>query len=149
MTKEVMDKMSAIDFIKTLEVAEKGMRKTNFEKVKEFHKVFGVLAEESPTIPEWSIARLRINLIDEEAGEVALAIAREEVTEIGKELADLLYVVYGAAIAYGIDLDKVFDAVHKSNMTKRNADGSISRNEQGKVLKGDSYIPPNLSFLEK
>jgi predicted HAD superfamily Cof-like phosphohydrolase len=143
--KEVMDKMSAIDFIKTLVVT--GV-KTNFEKVKEFHKVFGVLVEEKPTIPEWPIARLRINLIDEEAAEVALALAREEVAEIGKELADLLYVVLGTAVAYGIDMDKVFDAVHKSNMSKVNKDGSISRRKDGKVLKGNQYEPPDLSFLK-
>lgn len=111
------------------------------EKVREFHAVFGGLGPRYPQHPLPSIALLRARLVNEEAKEFEQAIKAGDIVNAAKELADLLYVVYGAADAYGIELDTVFDLVHESNMSKLGADGKPVVREDGKVLKGPNFKP--------
>lgn len=117
---------------------------TNFRKVKEFCKVFGHTVNERPQWPDVDTVRLRISLIREESIETIKALSEEDIPEIAKELADLLYVTYGTAVAFGIDLDKVFNEVHKSNMSKVGEDGKPIFRADGKVLKGPNYKPANI-----
>ena len=119
---------------------------TNFDKVKEFMDAFG---QEVVTKPEWPSAEtmeLRVDLIEEEVGELNEAIfdASGDLVEVADALADILYVVYGAGHAFGIDLDKCFSEVHRSNMSKLGEDGKPIYREDGKVLKGESFSEPNL-----
>ena len=120
--------------------------KTNFEKVKEFHQTFGIESLDSPTFPSDRIQKLRIELIREEFEELKEAIADNDIVEVADALTDILYVVYGAGDAFGIDLDKCFNEVHRSNMSKLTKDGEVVRRESdGKVLKSDQFSPPDLS----
>ena len=119
---------------------------TNFDKVKEFMDAFG---QEVVTKPDWPSAEtmeLRVDLIEEEVGELNEAIfdASGNLVEVADALADILYVVYGAGHAFGIDLDKCFSEVHRSNMSKLGEDGKPIYREDGKVLKGESFSEPNL-----
>ena len=119
---------------------------SNFEKVKEFMDAFG---QEVVIKPEWPSAEtmeLRVDLIEEEVGELNEAIfdASGDLVEVADALADILYVVYGAGHAFGIDLDKCFSEVHRSNMSKLGEDGKPIYREDGKVLKGESFSEPNL-----
>jgi predicted HAD superfamily Cof-like phosphohydrolase len=123
---------------------------TNFERVKEFHKVFGRTPDpETPTAPTRSVLNLRWNLITEEYNEVKEEFYPEsgpvELPKVAKELCDLLYVVYGTGAQFGIDLDKCFAEVHRSNMSKLDKDGKVIRREDGKVLKSDLYTPPDMN----
>lgn len=108
--------------------------------VSEFHDVFDV----SHLTSHLDLRILRATLIEEEAYEVTDALCNEPLESVAKELADLVYVTYGAAIALGIDLDEAIRRVHVSNMTKRNPDGSITRRQDGKVLKPATYEPPSM-----
>lgn len=120
--------------------------KTNFEKVKEFHQTFEIESLDSPNFPSEKVQNLRIELIREEFEELKEAIADNNIVEVADALTDILYVVYGAGDAFGIDLDKCFTEVHRSNMSKLTADGKVLRRESdGKVLKSDQFSPPNLS----
>ena len=110
--------------------------KTNFELVKEFNEAYGVYTGEPLTVPPFEITALRVRLITEEYNEVLEA---PDIYELAKELADLLYVVYGTGLSYGIDLDKCFREIHRSNMSKLGADGKPILREDGKVLKGPNY----------
>ncbi len=124
--------------------------KTNFEMVKEFHRAFSLRRKpEIPTLVEHTIEELRMKLIYEELQEVIDALHAEDVTNLAKELADLLYVVYGMADEYGIPIDRVFRAVHESNMTKLGADGHPVYRHDGKVIKGPNYREPDLWFILK
>ena len=119
---------------------------TNFEKVKEFMDAFG---QEVVTKPEWPNAKtmeLRIDLIEEEVKELNEAIcdASGSLVDVADALADILYVVYGAGHSFGIDLDKCFSEVHRSNMSKLGEDGKPIYREDGKVLKGENFSEPNL-----
>lgn len=128
------------------------MTKTNFQMVKEFHQVYGLKDLESPGFPDDDIIDLRFKLIDEEYDEFEEAVEDGVIEEVAKELADLLYVCYGTACAYGIDIDAVFAEVHKSNMSKLDDDGKPVRRDDGKVLKSKNYSPPNIKkvlFPEK
>jgi phosphoribosyl-ATP pyrophosphohydrolase len=116
---------------------------TNFRKVKEFCKAFGHMIQEEPNWPDTDTVRLRINLIREEAAETIHALMEQDVPDIAKELADLLYVTYGTAVAFGIPMDKVFDEVHRSNMSKLE-DGKPVYRADGKVLKGKDYKSANI-----
>ena len=105
--------------------------------------------QEVVTKPDWPSAEtmeLRVDLIEEEVGELNEAIfdASGDLVEVADALADILYVVYGAGHAFGIDLDKCFDEVHRSNMSKLGEDGKPIYREDGKVLKGESFSEPNL-----
>ena len=115
---------------------------TNFEKVAEFMTAFGQTVETEPT---WtSVSELRYDLIDEELKELRQAIDERNIVEVADALTDLLYVVYGAGHSFGLDLDKCFEEVHSSNMTKLGPDGKPIYREDGKVLKGPNYSEPNL-----
>lgn len=118
---------------------------TNFEKVAEFMTAFGQDVETQPT---WSgVAELRYNLIDEELNELRQAIDERNIVEIADALTDLLYVVYGAGHCFGLDLDKCFDEVHSSNMTKLGPEGKPIYREDGKVMKGPKYRKPDLKSV--
>jgi|TARA_R110001592_G_scaffold348018_1_gene641897 predicted HAD superfamily Cof-like phosphohydrolase len=118
---------------------------TNFTQVGEFMTTFGQEVVTVPAHPSTSVANLRLDLIQEEVDELTYAIDNNNLVEIADALTDILYVVYGAGHAYGIDLDKCFDEVHASNMSKLNEEGKPIYREDGKVLKGSNYFEPNLS----
>lgn len=122
---------------------------TNFEKIKEFHRVFKRPFAEKPTIPLGKVQDLRIKLMKEELEEVIKAIENGDLKNLSKELADLLVVTYGTADAYGIDADKAMDLVHKSNMSKLDNNGQPIIREDGKVMKGPNYKEPDMSELFK
>lgn len=118
---------------------------TNFQMVKEFHQTFGVTDSKIPVLLDQETMDLRKKLIDEEVKETYEAMyEKKDIAEIAKELADILYVVYGTAASYGIDIDKVFAEVHRSNMSKLTKDGKVLRREDGKVLKSDQYTPADV-----
>ena len=108
--------------------------------VEEFHRKFDLRAEPAPVIPDEATRRLRGRLIQEEFEEVKEALAGEDLAGIAKELADLLYVTYGAAVACGIDMDAVFREVHRSNLSKI---GGYKRAD-GKWVKPDTYSPAEI-----
>ena len=120
---------------------------TNFELVGDFMEAFGQTVEPEPIIPDDTIVDLRVDLIAEEFLELREAVANEDIVEIADALTDLLYVVYGAGHAFGIDLDECFLEVHASNMSKLDDDGQPIYREDGKVLKSDNYFKPNLSSV--
>jgi predicted HAD superfamily Cof-like phosphohydrolase len=97
-----------------------------------------------PTLPDGDLAALRFELIAEEVGELAVALADQDIVEIADALTDILYVTYGAGHAFGIDLDKCFEEVHRSNMSKLDENGQPIYREDGKVLKGPGYSQPRL-----
>ena len=123
--------------------------KTNFEKVQEFMEVFGQEVNNKPAWPDSETMELRIDLIEEELGELRNAIIDGDGTliDVADALSDLLYVVYGAGHSFGIDLDKCFEEVHSSNMSKLGEDGKPIYREDGKVLKGESFREPNLNKI--
>ena len=115
---------------------------TNFEKVAEFMNAFGQNVE---TRPGWtSVSELRYELIREELEELREALDGRDLVGVADALTDLLYVVYGAGHSFGISLDKCFEEVHNSNMSKLGTDGKPIYREDGKVLKGPNYWQPNL-----
>lgn len=120
---------------------------TNFEKVENFMRAFGQDVKTQPELAEFNTAELRFELITEEVEELATAIDNDDIVEIADALTDILYVVYGAGHAYGIDLDECFSEVHRSNMSKLGEDGKPLYREDGKVLKGPEYFPPNLEDI--
>ena len=122
---------------------------TNFEKVGLFMKTFGQEVKSKPALSTKKINDLRIELIGEELEEFKEAIKNNDLKEAVDALTDILYVTYGAGHAFGIDLDKCFDEVQRSNMSKLGEDGKPIYNEGGKVMKGPKYFEPNLKkFLE-
>ena len=122
---------------------------SNFDDVKTFMQTFGQEIKIKAEFPEEKIVKLRYNLIQEELNELQNAIKTKDLKEIADALTDILYVTYGAGHAYGIDLDKCFKEVQKSNMSKLGEDGKPIYNEKGKVMKGSKYFEPNLrQFIE-
>lgn len=117
---------------------------TNFEKVENFMIAFKQEVKVQPELADFNTAELRLDLITEELDELSVAVDNDDIVEIADALTDLLYVVYGAGHAYGIDLDECFDEVHRSNMSKLSEDGKPIYREDGKVLKGPNYFTPNL-----
>ena len=117
---------------------------TNFEKVKEFMTTFGQEVKDKAEFPNKKIVELRKKLIDEEFNELKDAINENDLIEVADALTDILVVTYGAGVAFGIDLDKCFKEVHRSNMSKLSEDGKPIYNEFGKVMKGPNYFKPNL-----
>jgi predicted HAD superfamily Cof-like phosphohydrolase len=117
---------------------------TNFEKVENFMLAFGQEVKVQPELADFNTAELRFELIAEEVQELSTAIDNDDIVEIADALTDILYVVYGAGHAYGIDLDDCFNEVHSSNMSKLGEGGKPIYREDGKVLKGPDYFPPNL-----
>ena len=117
---------------------------TNFEKVKNFMQTFGQEVKNKPSLSSDKINDLRYNLIKEELEELKEAIKNNDILEVADALTDILYVTYGAGHAFGIDLDKCFNEVQKSNMSKLDENGKPIYNEMGKVQKGPKYFKPNL-----
>ena len=117
---------------------------TNFDKVGIFMKTFGQEVKEKPSFSSDKINQLRISLIKEELDELKEAMDSRDLLEVADALTDLLYVTYGAGHAFGIDLDKCFEEVQNSNMSKLGDDGKPIYNEFGKVMKGPNYFKPNL-----
>ena len=117
---------------------------SNFDDVKTFMQTFGQEIKIKAKFPEEKIVKLRYNLIKEELSELQNAIKTKDLKEIADALTDILYVTYGAGHAYGIDLDKCFKEVQKSNMSKLGEEGKPIYNEKGKVMKGPKYFEPNL-----
>ena len=120
---------------------------TNFELVEDFMEAMGQEVNAIPAFPEEEIQRLRLDLIEEELDELHYAIANKDMVEIADALGDLLYVVYGAGHAFGIDLDECFKEIHASNMSKLGPDGKPIKREDGKVLKPDTFFPPDLKSI--
>ena len=120
---------------------------TNFEKVGKFMKTFGQEVKSKSSLSSDKINNLRISLIEEELEELKQAIREKNLLEVADALTDLLYVTYGAGHAFGINLDKCFDEVQKSNMSKLGLDGKPIYSDKGKVLKGPKYFKPNLSHF--
>ena len=118
---------------------------TNFKKVGVFMKTFGQEVKNKPSFSSDKINRLRIDLIKEELDELNEAMKNGDLLEVADALTDILYVTYGAGHAFGIDLDKCFDEVQNSNMSKLDKNGKPIYNESGKVMKGPSYFKPDLS----
>ena len=118
---------------------------TNFEKVKQFMQTFGQEVKTKASFSDEKTNQLRLDLISEELEELNNAMASKDLLEVADALTDILYVTYGAGHAFGIDLDKCFDEVQNSNMSKLGADGKPIYNESGKVMKGPDYYKPNLS----
>ena len=118
---------------------------SNFEKVGKFMKTFGQEVKNKAEFPEEKIVKLRYDLIDEELKELKVAIRNKDIKEIADALTDILYVTYGAGHAFGINLDKCFNEVQDSNMSKLGEDGKPIYNEAGKVMKGPNYFKPDLS----
>lgn len=123
------------------------LEKTSFELVKEFHVAFGhPVSKEAGMIPK-SREELRVKLIDEEFTELKEAIEARDIVAIADALTDLNYVVYGAALEWGVPADECFRVVHKSNMSKLGEDGKPIYLDNGKVAKGPNYLPPDLKPL--
>jgi predicted HAD superfamily Cof-like phosphohydrolase len=120
------------------------IKMTNFEKVKEFTAVFGQDVSDTPRFPAKDVIKLRVELIREEFQELKDAIKDKDLVEVADALTDILYVTYGAGVAFGIDLDACLAEVHRSNMTKLGADGKPVHREDGKIIKGPNYEKPNL-----
>ena len=117
---------------------------TNFESVKKFMETFGQEIKEKASFPDGKITSLRYELIREELGELKEAMDKKDIKEVADALTDILYVTYGAGHAFGIDLDKCFEEVQNSNMSKLGSDGKPIYNDKGKVMKGPNYFKPNL-----
>ena len=117
---------------------------TNFDKVGDFMEAFGQEVLIAPKTPDPSVAKLRLELIREEVAELQAAVDGMDMLAIADGLTDILYVVYGAGHAFGIDLDECFQEVHSSNMTKLGPEGRPLYREDGKIMKGPHYREPNL-----
>ena len=122
---------------------------TNFEKVKTFMKTFSQEVKKKSSFSSDKINELRFNLIKEELEELKEALDNEDLLEVADALTDILYVTYGAGHAFGIDLDKCFDEVQQSNMSKLDNHGNPIYNDSGKVMKGPKYFKPDLSKFIK
>ena len=117
---------------------------SNFDSVRKFMKTFGQEVKEKAEFPSDKITSLRYDLIKEELGELREAIEKKDIKEVADALTDILYVTYGAGHAFGINLDKCFEEVQNSNMSKLGEDGKPIYNDKGKVMKGPNYFEPNL-----
>ncbi len=118
---------------------------TNFDKVGTFMKTFGQEVKTKPSFSTDKINKLRIDLIKEELSELSEAMNNKDLLEVADALTDILYVTYGAGHAFGINLDKCFEEVQNSNMSKLDENGKPIYNESGKVMKGPNYFKPDLS----
>ena len=117
---------------------------TNFESVKKFMETFGQEIKEKASFPDDKITNLRYDLIEEELNELKEAMDKKDIKEVADALTDILYVTYGAGHAFGIDLDKCFEEVQNSNMSKLGPNGKPIYNDKGKVMKGPNYFKPDL-----
>ena len=122
---------------------------TNFESVKKFMETFGQEVKEKAEFPSGKITSLRYDLIREELDELKDAINKKDIKEVADALTDILYVTYGAGHAFGINLDKCFEEVQNSNMSKLDESGSPIYDKSGKVMKGPNYYKPDLKKFLK
>jgi len=120
---------------------------TNFESVKKFMETFGQEIKEKACFPNDKIISLRYDLIKEELEELKEAMDKKNIKEVADALTDILYVTYGAGHAFGINLDKCFEEVQNSNMSKLGSDGRPIFNDKGKVMKGPNYFKPDLKKI--
>ena len=118
---------------------------SNFERVRKFMETFGQEVKKKAEFPNHKITTLRYDLIKEELDELRVAIERKDIKEVADALTDILYVTYGAGHAFGINLDKCFEEVQSSNMSKLGEDGRPIYNDKGKVMKGPNYFKPDLN----
>ena len=118
---------------------------TNFNKVKIFMETFGQEVKIKPSFSTNKINKLRYDLIKEELDELQIALKNKDLIEVADALTDILYVTYGAGHAFGIDLDKCFEEVQNSNMSKLDENGKPIYNKDGKVMKGPKYFKPDLN----
>ena len=109
------------------------------DMLREFHTAYGHLLRSKPEMGELDERKLRSALLDEESWEACVALRVGNIAEVAQELADVVYVCYGAAVQFGIDLDAVLAEVHRANMSKAEPDGTVLRREDGKVLKGSAF----------
>ena len=122
---------------------------SNFQSVKKFMQTFGQEVKNKAEFPDEKTVQLRCDLIKEELDELNQAIEDKDLQEIADALTDILYVTYGAGHAFGINLDKCFNEVQQSNMSKIGSDGKPIYNEKGKVMKGPNYFKPALNKFLK
>ena len=120
---------------------------SNFNKVKAFMNTYGQDVKEKASFPEDSIVQVRVDLIEEELNELKEAIKNNDIVEVADALTDILYVTYGAGHSFGVNLDKCFDEVQRSNMSKLGEDGNPIYNDSGKVMKGPNYSVPDLKKI--
>ena len=118
---------------------------SNFRKVGTFMETFGQEVKTKPSFSTDKINKLRLDLIKEELEELTEAMNSKDLLEVADALTDILYVTYGAGHAFGIDLDKCFEEVQNSNMSKLDENGRPIFNDSGKVMKGPNYFKPDLS----
>tara|TARA_B110000438_G_C15811414_1_gene649829 strand:+ start:1510 stop:1884 length:375 start_codon:yes stop_codon:yes gene_type:complete len=122
---------------------------SNFEDVKNFMITYGQEVKNKSEFPNDKIVNLRVDLIKEELSELIEAINDKDIVEVADALTDILYVTYGAGHSFGIDLDKCFEEVQRSNMSKLDESGKPIFNERGKVMKGPNYFKPNIKKFLK
>jgi len=122
---------------------------TNFEKVGIFMKTFGQEVKQKASFSSEKTNNLRYELIKEELNEFKEALDNKDLVEVADALTDILYVTYGAGQAFGINLDKCFNEVQDSNMSKLDENDKPIYNDSGKVMKGPNYFKPNLSKFVK
>ena len=120
---------------------------SNFNKVKAFMNTYGQDVNENASFPDDTVVQLRVDLIEEELNELKEAIKNNDLVEVADALTDILYVTYGAGHSFGLDLDKCFDEVQRSNMSKLGEDGNPIYNDSGKVMKGPNYSAPDLKKI--
>ena len=120
---------------------------TNFNKVKIFMNTYGQEIKDKASFPDKKIVQLRIDLIQEELNELKDAVSNNDIIEVADALTDILYVTYGAGHSFGINLDRCFEEVQDSNMSKLDEDKQPIYNDSGKVMKGPNYYPPNLKKI--
>ena len=118
---------------------------SNFERVRKFMETFGQEVKKKAEFPNDKITSLRYDLIKEELEELRIAMEKKDIKEVADALTDILYVTYGAGHAFGINLDRCFEEVQSSNMSKLGEDGQPIYNDKGKVMKGPNYFKPNLN----
>lgn len=117
---------------------------TQFEMVHEFHTVYAANIGDKPELPSKEERALRISLLKEEYNEYIMGEKHSDIVEIADALADMLYIINGTCVSYGIPIDEIFAEVHASNMSKLDTDGKVLRREDGKVLKGPNYFKPRI-----
>lgn len=123
--------------------------KKQINQVKEFHETFGVPVEQVPHIPHRARWALRYHLLREEVDELLDGCEDMDTVAVADAITDILYVTFGAALEFGLGdkLETLFDEVHRSNMSKADADGNPIYNDEGKVLKGPNYSPPDIGKI--
>ncbi len=120
-------------------------KKSYYQKVESFHKAFGLPIFYEPKFPDQIRRDLRMDLLMEEVKELKVAEKKNDLVGVADALVDIMYICCGTGLEYGIPVDPVFDEIHRANMSKANKDGSIKKREDGKILKGDLYTPPDVA----